>query len=156
MKRRKNSPHPWKYDPTRKGIYHVTLCTKYRLHHFGKIRDGEMMLNNIGSILAEHISEIPAHFCFIKVLESCVMPDHCHLLLEHTGEKRERGTHLGVVIGALKASVTQRVNRTQSPMPWPIWQRAYNVQIVNGPIDGVATYIRNNPRQSNGKTRRDA
>ncbi len=36
------------YDYSRAGAYFVTICTKNRYHLFGKIKDGEMILNGQG------------------------------------------------------------------------------------------------------------
>ncbi|MCB9285096.1 MAG: hypothetical protein H6563_13555 [Lewinellaceae bacterium] len=38
------------YDYSRGGAYFITSCTKDRRHLFGKIRNGEMILNAFGQI----------------------------------------------------------------------------------------------------------
>ena len=39
----------WNYASN--GCYFLTLCTKNRLHWFGEIKNGEMILSDIGKIV---------------------------------------------------------------------------------------------------------
>jgi len=56
----------------------VTICTDNREHYFGKIVDGEMMLNDMGNIVNQCRINIPKHFPNITVDEFVVMPNHVH------------------------------------------------------------------------------
>jgi hypothetical protein len=62
-------------------MYFVTICTQDRVHYFGEIRDGTMMLSDIGKICNTHIQNIPQHRKHTDIHEYVVMPNHVHILL---------------------------------------------------------------------------
>jgi putative transposase len=47
------------YDYSQEGIYFITLCCQERQHHFGKIEDGIMYLNELGEIIKEEWEKTP-------------------------------------------------------------------------------------------------
>ena len=63
------------------GEYFITICTKDRLHHFGKIVNGEMILSNIGVIANLMWYEIRNHQKNVELGEFIVMPNHVHGIL---------------------------------------------------------------------------
>ncbi len=64
------------------GAYFVTICTKNRVHYFGKIirRDAIpcVSLSDIGKSAQKYWYEIPQHFPFVKLGAFVVMPNHIH------------------------------------------------------------------------------
>jgi REP element-mobilizing transposase RayT len=58
--------------------YFITICTKNRLHYFGKIENAEMKLSNIGVIADILWYEIKNHAKNIELGEFAVMPNHIH------------------------------------------------------------------------------
>lgn len=66
------------YDYSSNGYYFITICTKNRVHYFGKIIDQKMELSEIGKIAHKCWLEIPNHFPFVVLDESIIMPDHIH------------------------------------------------------------------------------
>ena len=66
----------WDYGAN--AAYFVTICTKNRIHHFGKIQNGEMQPSPIGIIANNFWLEIPEHFGFVKLGAHIIMPDHMH------------------------------------------------------------------------------
>ncbi len=56
----------------------MTICTKDRLCLFGKINDGEMILNDAGIIAEECWKDIPVHFPNVLLDEWVIMPNHIH------------------------------------------------------------------------------
>jgi REP element-mobilizing transposase RayT len=63
-------------------IYFVTICTQHRLHYFGNVENGKMILTKTGQIAANHWLNIPNHFPFIELINFVVMPNHVHGLLK--------------------------------------------------------------------------
>ena len=61
--------------------YFVTICTHNRMHWFGEIVNGEMILSDIGKIAQQCWLEIPQHFPFVKLDAFVVMPNHIHGIL---------------------------------------------------------------------------
>lgn len=75
------------WDYSSPGIYFVTICTEDSEHLFGKIEDGKMIYSRCGVIAVDCLSEIKNHFDNIKVLESVVMPNHVHILIQVINQK---------------------------------------------------------------------
>lgn len=66
------------YDYSSNGYYFITICTKNRIHYFGKITDQKMQLSEIGKVAHNCWLEIPNHFPFVVLDEFVIMPDHIH------------------------------------------------------------------------------
>ncbi|MFA6160453.1 MAG: transposase [Parcubacteria group bacterium] len=63
-------------------MYFVTICTKDKEYFFGDVKNGEMVLNDVGKMVNKYWREIPAHFLFVKLDEFVVMPNHVHGIVE--------------------------------------------------------------------------
>ena len=50
------------YDYSQNGMYFVTICTQNRQCIFGDIKNGKMMLSDIGKITNNCWNDIPQHF----------------------------------------------------------------------------------------------
>jgi len=70
------------HDYSASGIYFITICTVHHNKFFGKINNLQMELSKMGDIAQDCLNEIPLHFPNIKILESVVMPNHVHILME--------------------------------------------------------------------------
>ncbi len=71
--------------------YFITICTKNRICYFGKIIDGEMLLNDLGYKASEFWSEISQHFPDAVLDEFVVMPNHIHGII--TIDKSDDGRY---------------------------------------------------------------
>ncbi|MFH0833972.1 MAG: transposase [Patescibacteria group bacterium] len=69
------------WDYAADGFYFVTICTQNRENLFGEIRNGKMVLNELGKIVAKFWREIPVHFANTKLDAFVVMPNHFHGIL---------------------------------------------------------------------------
>ncbi len=69
----------WDYDSS--GFYFITICTKDRVTHFGKIKNGGMVKTRIGTISEKFWSEIPNRFSNAKLDKFIIMPNHIHGIL---------------------------------------------------------------------------
>ncbi len=73
------------YDYSSVGDYFITVCTKDRLHHFGKIfnakEDAFIELTPIGSFVKDSMLSIPGIFKNVELGETVVMPNHIHLII---------------------------------------------------------------------------
>lgn len=155
------------YDYGQEGLYFVTICCQDKVCRFGKVVDGEMVLNQAGEIARQCWMDIPKHFPHIDLHEFIIMPNHIHGILEITqsiGVKNlspESGTSfhspsktIGSVIRGFKIGVSKwfRNNQTAkdfSPLQSPksIWQRNYYEHIIRNEEShwNISEYIRNNP-----------
>lgn len=132
------------------GIYFVTVCTAGHRHYFGRIADGEMILNAIGEIVDGQIRDIPLHYRHVELWNHVVMPNHIHLVvyISHsvyvgtTGkigclrpsahEPRENQdfhhcSSLSVIIRQLKGRISRIVSEKGMIMKW---QGRYHEHII--------------------------
>ena len=68
------------YDYTQPGAYFITICTYQRLHVFGEIINGEMVLNDIGKIARDEWFKTAELRPYVKLYEDefMIMPNHGH------------------------------------------------------------------------------
>lgn len=71
----------WDYGS--QGAYFITICTKNREHFFGSVKDGEMILNELGLIVKnEWIKTIEKRPDMnLELGEFVVMPNHFHAVI---------------------------------------------------------------------------
>ena len=74
------------HDYSQAGLYFITIIVQNRLHLFGKIKNGEMILNDAGIMVEKWYSEMENKFPNIKCNEHVVMPDHFHCIIEIVGD----------------------------------------------------------------------
>ena len=76
-----------KYDYSSEGCYFVTIVTKDRELYFGKIRDGKMILSEIGEICNLEMNLIQKFRSCVIINEYIVMPNHIHCIVHvlHVG-----------------------------------------------------------------------
>ncbi len=65
------------YDYSWNGAYFITIYTRDREAFFGEIKNGIMLLNEIGCITDKYWQEIPNHFLGIKLNEWVIIPCIC-------------------------------------------------------------------------------
>ena len=70
------------FDYTSNNIYFITICCKYRIHHFGKIDNNQMDMNVFGEIVEDRITWLENQYPYVEMHNSVVMPNHIHLLFE--------------------------------------------------------------------------
>ncbi len=153
--------------------YYVTIDTKNRIHYFGKIENGKMILNSIGKIAEEEwinnktVRENIDLDCFI------IMPNHIHGIIiinesvETTGsvvsnEKNYQNKRkneavnaivsttlqpgsLGSVMGQFKSVCTKRIH--MSGCENFAWQKGFYDRIIRNEKElyNIRKYIINNP-----------
>ncbi len=71
----------WDYGSP--GLYFITICTKDRKHYFGKIENGEMILNELGLIVNSEWIKTPAirPDMNLDLGEFITMPNHFHAII---------------------------------------------------------------------------
>jgi REP element-mobilizing transposase RayT len=70
----------WDYGDI--GYYFVTICTINKINYFGHIKNGKMILSDIGKMAEKYWREIPIHFPHVKLDEYVVMPNHIHGIIQ--------------------------------------------------------------------------
>jgi len=69
------------YDYSEEGAYFVTIVTHDREMLFGKVVDGEMVLNEYGEIVKSTWFDLRDHIDNVELDEFFVMPNHFHGLI---------------------------------------------------------------------------
>ncbi len=72
------------YDYSREGLYFITIMVQKRLHLFGEIKNGQMILNHAGEMVHEWYYEIENKFPDKRCHAMVVMPNHFHCIIENT------------------------------------------------------------------------
>jgi len=69
------------FDYSQSGWYYVTICTQNHENHFGKIKNGKMVLNNFGKIVENSWTWLSKQYTYCQLDEFIIMPDHFHGIL---------------------------------------------------------------------------
>ena len=160
------------YHYAQPGAYFVTICTHDRRCVFGRVVDGEMVLNLYGKIVWSEWFRTARIRPYVQLYESefVVMPNHVHGIIwivdspNHNvnavgetgrsplpdGRKNPRGPgsrSLGAIIAGFKSAVTKQINQLRNTPGAPVCQRNYYEHIVRdeNALNHIREYIRNNP-----------
>ena len=144
----------------------MTIMTQYRKTLFGKIVDGEMVLNEVGRMVEEVIDQIPEHYPGINIELFVVMPNHIHALLIISDvvagprachvDQMKSGQPQGVDPTKDQLSLPDIVHRIKSlttyeymigvrDKGWPqfekrLWQQSYYEHVIRNERDYKAIY----------------
>lgn len=111
------------YDYSQQGSYFITLVTQDRLHLFGKIEDGKMMLNSVGKIVEEEWIKTIQLRTNIALGKFVIMPDHMHMIITITAQMEKNEVKewihsnpkspsqtIGAIIRGFKGASTKKIN----------------------------------------------
>ncbi|HRG21518.1 MAG TPA: hypothetical protein PLQ57_10825, partial [Saprospiraceae bacterium] len=66
------------YDYSQAGLYFITICCQDRIHRFGYVENGNMVLNEFGQIAHDEWLKLPQRFPNFLLDVFQIMPDHMH------------------------------------------------------------------------------
>jgi REP element-mobilizing transposase RayT len=69
------------YSYSTPGTYFVTICVAKRACIFGTVRDGEMLLNDVGAMVDQWWIETDRRFSDVETDAWVIMPNHVHVLI---------------------------------------------------------------------------
>jgi REP element-mobilizing transposase RayT len=130
------------------------ICVHERRCLFGRVSDGEMILNATGRIAAARWCDIPAHFPAVCLDAFVIMPNHVHGILvfqytpvESLVQRDENRLSLGTVVGAFKSAAAKEINLLRGTPGAKVWQDRFHDHIVRGDadLDRIREYIELNP-----------
>jgi putative transposase len=106
-------------DYSEDGCYFVTSNCKDNIHYFGKVVNGEMILNEFGKIVKQQILWLEEQYPYLKIHNWVVMPNHVHFLMEIDRGRIGIGTgrDLSVPNRALNQSNSESPNQSHSESP---------------------------------------
>jgi REP element-mobilizing transposase RayT len=170
MKDRKRNRLP-EYDYSQTGWYYVTICTHKHIHQFGEVKNGEMILNEIGKIADENWKNIENLHEHVEIDYYVIMPNHIHgiIIINSVGDVKNiqpRQTfnvgdakfasptnvidrtkmELSKLIQQYKRSVTLEIKTSKLQMNFK-WQRSFYDRIIRNEKElfNIRKYIEQNP-----------
>lgn len=154
------------YDYTQPGAYFITFCTYQRMHLFGNVVDGEMVLNDAGKIARDEWFKTAELRPYVKLYEDefIIMPNHGHgiiWIVDDVGARRRRARtddviekfgnpvkgSIPTIVRAYKSAVTYAVNAAENQRGAVLWQKNYYEHIIRNDreLNNIGWYIVNNP-----------
>jgi len=138
------------YDYSQEGYYFVTICTKNKTEYFGKIQDGQMILNPCGDVAHQFWLEIPKLYENTVLDEFMIMPNHLHGIIGIVGNAYyafptdRTKMLLSKIIQQYKATVTKEVRKFQNSFQW---QKSFYDHVIrnNESLEKIRKYIIHNP-----------
>ena len=137
------------YDYSQDAIYFITINSKNKIHHFGKIRNGKMELNEFGKVAETQILWLSEKYLYFEMHNFVVMPNHLHLLFRIDSVKiKDENVKIKSVsslVAAFKMTVSKEINLLgENDFDW---QRSFHDHIVRSEKSyiNIDNYITNNP-----------
>ena len=143
--------------------YYVTICTKNFKCWFGEIREGKVILNDIGKIVEEEWLKTKEMRMNVDLDYYVIMPNHFHGIIiildvetsrwdvsksKETGQRpvstRFKSNSFGSIIGQFKSICTKRIHKLGILFPW---QPRFYDHIIRNEADlrRIVNYSQNNP-----------
>jgi putative transposase len=161
------------YDYAQPGEYFITLRTHDLGCVLGTIRNEEMILSEIGTIVKEEWLKTPIIRPNTKVDEFTIMPNHLHGIIvideERKGVPQKERIHrmgeqqfahtieptpfrspsgtVGAIIRGFKSASTNRINELGNTHGKQFWHRNYYEHVIRDEkdLERIREYIRLNP-----------
>ena len=157
------------YDYSSEGGYFITIVTVNREPLFGRIVNGNMVLNDFGKIVREEWLQTGINRRNVEIYEDefCIMPNHFHAIIwivdinenhvARMGDTARRvpttafgkpvAGSLSTIIGGYKSAVTRRINVLRGTEGEMVWQSHFYDHIIRGEKDfsEISEYIALNP-----------
>lgn len=154
----------WNYGSP--GFYFITICTKNREHYFGEMVTGEMLLNDLGTLVRSEWIKTPGirPDMNLELGEFVVMPNHFHGIMiigENEFNKPDDGgrdvmhcvstnkfgpqsKNLGSIMRGFKSAVTTHSKKLNIEFGW---QSGFHDHIIcnHDEFIRISNYILNNP-----------
>jgi len=145
------------YDYREAGAYFITICSYKKQCLFGRIASGQMQLNILGNLVKRCWSQIPNHFCRVRLDMMTIMPNHIHGIIilnenhrrgtaRRAPETKQAGTtsriptsesfgkpisdSISTIIRSFKGAATKMMNQAGTSVEGPIWQRGYYERVI--------------------------
>ncbi len=146
------------YDYSSAGAYFITICTQNRECLFGKIINGEVVLNKNGEIVRNEWLRTPEIRHEIGLDEYVVMPNHFHMVVLIDGCRGDRPVaptntsgpkpeSIGAFIAGFKSIIAKHINKIRQTSGIPVWQRNYYEHVIRdeSELREIRQYILTNP-----------
>ena len=150
------------------GFYYVTINTQNKIHWFGDVRDGVMMLNKYGGLAHIFMQMIPTYYNNVNVDSFQIMPNHIHGIIRivdipakptipvtpvRTGLNpvpTRRYGQISKIIHSYKRCYTNTIRTLYNNHNFQ-WKRSFHDRLLRNQseLEHSRWYIRNNPTNWN-------
>lgn len=164
------------YDYSSAGLYFITICCQDMVWRFGRVENGEMILNEFGQIAHDEWIRLAERYGNFELDVFQIMPNHMHGIIKlNDGQLRsgksgvsgvsgESGVNpdrtgnegkmpsIADIVGAYKSIVSNNcleINKIRNQMMGKLWHRNYYEHIIRNEraYDNISNYILNNPKK---------
>jgi putative transposase len=149
------------YDYSQAGAYFITACIHNRAMLFGEVIDGDVRLNDMGTIVQQTWNDLPTHYRGIELDAFMVMPNHVHGIIV-LADQSERRHAIPEIVRGFKTFSARPVNEhvrigvhlgagfepaLGPPTRTIRWQRGYYEHVIRNEkaLDRIRAYVANNP-----------
>ena len=153
MKKERKNPHLTAYDYSGPGVYFITLVTRNRSCLFGRLSDGDFILNDAARMLESQWAALPRRYPHLQMDLCQAMPDHFHGILFILRESSP-AVSLMEIVSYFKSITTRAYIVGVASLGWPrfskkVWHRDFHEHVIRDESDlgAFRAYIENNPRQ---------
>lgn len=140
------------HDYREPGVYLITLVTEGRRPWLGSLSDAggiHVDLSPLGRAIAdEEINVINQVYPMVSVWQTCLMPDHIHMIVK-VKDWLPEGKHLGKIINGFKTGCRKAMRRIVPTEGGGLFEKGYNDKILlgYGTLDKWRHYLDDNPRR---------
>ncbi len=127
------------YDYSKEGLYFVTICCQDRAHRFGKVVNGQMLLNAAGLMVDKWIKEISNKFPDIQIDEYVIMPNHIHLIIENIGLHNASAVRVDLCVDPKNDDINHPIEGEHKGSPLHRVVQWFKTMTTNSYIQGVKT-----------------
>jgi len=122
------------YDYSKTGLYFITICCQDKVHRFGNVVNGKMILNEFGEIAHNEWEILTHRFLNFELDVFQIMPDHMHGIIELKNlSPTAAGTEFTSTPNPDQAEIAPNPNQPQVPTPKvPDIVGAYKSLVANG------------------------
>jgi putative transposase len=142
MQERKLNKLP-SYDYAQKGAFFITICVHNREKVFGKIFNGEMILNEYGKVVEMQWQILFEQYKCLEIDEYVIIPDRFHAILRVVGNEPVKP--LSKIISVFKTTSSKLIHQLGNANFQ--WQKSYLDEIISDEksLDNIRNYIINSP-----------
>ena len=143
------------YDYARAGLYFITICCQDRIHRFGHVENGKMVLNEFGQIAYDEWLNLSQRFPNFKLDVFQIMPDHMHGIIALSAATAAGATPtvtptISDIVGSYKSIVSNsylKICKSKNQTMGKLWQRNYHDRIIrnDSSYHRISKYIIDNP-----------
>lgn len=133
--------------------YYITMNTKNHTPYFGEIKNGKMVLNELGKIAENIWNEIPKHFSNAELDYYVIMPTHVHGIIiinqtvetRHASSLQHKNITLSDIIGSFKSAVTKAAKEKENKDFY--WQQRFYDRLIRNEKElyKIRLYMEGNP-----------